>query len=308
MNDFALKVSNVSKLYSKGPKALNGVSLEIKPGEIFGLLGPNGAGKSTLINIISSIVRKDEGTIQVYEHDLDKNPTEIKYDIGLVPQEISFDPFLTVEQTLQFQSGYFGIRDNQSYIEEVLERLSLLDKRDNRTRALSGGMKRRLLIAKALIHKPRLLILDEPTAGVDVELRHNLWNYVVDLNKQGTTVLLTTHYIEEAQNLCNRVAIIDKGEIQALDETQTLIDQLGEEKVFILKLKNKHQQVPAELQKYKVKLIEPGHTLEIIINPDDIEQLFADIQSAKLDIKNFQLSEQKLEDVFLKLTYNRNEN
>lgn len=308
MSEHALKVQNISKKYKDGPQALNKVNLHIKPGEIFGLLGPNGAGKSTLINIISSIARKDEGQVQIYEHDLDQNPTEIKYDIGLVPQEISFDPFLTVEQTLQFQSGYFGIKDNQKYINEILEKLSLVDKRDARTRSLSGGMKRRLLIAKALVHKPRLVILDEPTAGVDVELRHNLWNYVTELNNQGTTVLLTTHYIEEAQNLCERVAIIDQGVIQAMDKTQTLIDKLGEEKILTLQLKNNLEKIPSVLEKYKVKLLADKHSLEICIKSDDTEHVFSDVIKAGLDIKNFQLNEQKLEDVFLKLTYDRNAN
>jgi len=304
--DHALKVENITKRYKNGPLALDDVSLHIKKGEIFGLLGPNGAGKSTLINVISSIVKKDYGKVSVYGKNLDTDPTSVKYSIGLVPQEIAFDPFFTVEQSLKFQSGYFGIKDNSEYIEEVLHKLSLIDKRNTRTRFLSGGMKRRLLVAKALIHKPDLLILDEPTAGVDVELRHNLWDYVIDLNKKGMTILLTTHYIEEAQNLCERVAILHEGKIKAMDKTQKLIEQLSEEKVFTLKLKNKLKEIPEALRKFRSTLLKTADTIEISLEPDNVEELFAALQKAKLDVANFSLEEQKLEDVFLKLTYKQN--
>lgn len=219
----ALEIKDLQKYYASGTHALKGLNLEIKTGEFFALLGPNGSGKSTLINTIAGATKKTSGLVKIAGIDIDHNREETKFLIGVVPQEISIDWFFNVNEALEIQSGYYGIRNNQKYIDEVLEKLGLADKKYSKTRALSGGMKRRLLIAKALIHKPKILILDEPTAGVDVELRRQLWDYMKELNRNGLTILLTTHYIEEAESLCKRTAIINKGKLVALEDTKKLI-------------------------------------------------------------------------------------
>lgn len=307
MSDFAVKISGLTKRYKDGPLALDGVDLEIKKGEFFALLGPNGAGKSTMINIMSGLVKKTHGDVEIFGTNQEDNPTQIKFDIGVVPQEISFDPFLTVQQTLEFQSGYYGLKDNSKYIEEVLVNLNLIDKKDANTRALSGGMKRRLLIAKALIHKPKLLILDEPTAGVDVELRHTLWTYVRKLNEDGLTILLTTHYLEEAEALCKRVAIVDKGNIKAVGKTKSLIEEYSGKKTISLNLKEKLKKIPKELECYQSEILEDGEVLEVTLEPCNTEHVFKAIGDAHIDVTNFSVREQSLEDVFLKLTYEQHE-
>ena len=223
-----LVLQNIKKTYhgKRGNvEALKGITFDIQPGEFFGLLGPNGAGKSTLINILAGSVGKTSGSASVLGIDLDVDPQGLKYLIGVVPQEVAFDPFFTVERTLRFQFGYYNQPVDEVYLDEILVRLSLKDKKDIKPRMLSGGMKRRLMIAKALIHKPKVLILDEPTAGVDVELRHELYGLVRELNKNGTTVILTSHYLEEVELLCERVAIINKGELVALDHKDKLKEQ-----------------------------------------------------------------------------------
>jgi ABC-2 type transport system ATP-binding protein len=219
-----LSIEGLVKQY-KNHRALDGVSLSIQPGEIFGLLGPNGAGKTTLIGMVCGLIHKTAGEILFCEKPL---TTEARVNIGLVPQEINFDPFFTVREALELQLGYYGKPVVQSRIEEVLTALSLYEKRDALTRALSGGMKRRLLIAKALVHQPKLVFLDEPTAGVDVELRRDLWSYVKTLRSQGTTVVLTTHYLEEAESLCDRIGIISKGKLLLVEEKTALMRRLGE--------------------------------------------------------------------------------
>lgn len=229
----ALQVDNVIKTYANGTKALKGLSFNIEEGEFFALLGPNGSGKTTLINIISGPTRISEGGIKIFGQDINEFREETKMNIGVVPQEMSADSFFTVNETLQMQSGYYGIRNNQKHIDDILEKLNLQDKKHTNNRALSGGMKRRVMVARALVHKPKLLILDEPTAGVDVELRHNLWKYMRQLNEEGLTVLLTTHYLEEAEQLCKRTAIIHRGELKALDNTKDLIGERKLEDVFI---------------------------------------------------------------------------
>lgn len=307
MSDFAVEIKDLTKRYKNGPLALDKVDLEIKKGEFFALLGPNGAGKSTMINIISGVVKKTHGDVKIFGNDQEKEPTQIKFDIGVVPQEISFDPFLTVWQTLEFQSGYYGIKNNDEYIEEVLTNLNLIDKKDAGTRQLSGGMKRRLLIAKALIHKPKLLILDEPTAGVDVELRHTLWKYVRKLNKEGLTILLTTHYLEEAETLCERVAIVDQGKIKAVGKTKSLIEEYSGQKTISLHLKDKLKTAPNALDKYKTDILENGEVLEITLDPSNTEHVFKAIGESGIDVTNFTVREQSLEDVFLKLTYEQHE-
>jgi ABC-2 type transport system ATP-binding protein len=213
----ALHIENLVKRYPTGVEALRGVSLDIEPGEFFGLLGPNGAGKSTLIHCSTGLAQPTTGAIEVFGHDAIGNYVEARQAIGLAPQELNLDWFLTVEESLDYHGGYFGMprRERRERVSELLETFSLTAKRDERTRTLSGGMKRRLVLARALMHRPRLLILDEPTAGVDIELRLELWHYVQRINQEGTTILLTTHYLEEAEQLCNKIAFIDQGQIAA---------------------------------------------------------------------------------------------
>ncbi len=228
----ALEVTGLGKRYGDF-RALCDVTLRIEPGEIFALLGPNGAGKTTLIGSVCGMVSKSEGTIRVFGTDLAEDPVGPRFEIGLVPQEVSFDPFFTAREALEIQLGYYGRKKDPARIEEVLRALSLWEKADTIARALSGGMKRRLLIAKALVHKPKLLFLDEPTAGVDVELRRDLWDYVRRLRAEGTTIVLTTHYLEEAEELADRVGIIDRGRLLLVEEKGALIRRLGEKQVEV---------------------------------------------------------------------------
>lgn len=233
MSTPAIQIQNLHKIYKTGTHALNDLSLEIEQGKFFGLLGPNGSGKTTLINILGGPTVKTSGTVKICGMDITEQREETKFLLGVVPQEISFDSFFTVNEVLTIQSGYYGIRNNQAYIDEILEKLNLQHKKYSNTRILSGGMKRRLLVAKALVHKPKVLVLDEPTAGVDVELRHNLWNYMRKLNSEGLTVLLTTHYLEEAEQLCEKIAIINHGKLVALETTKKLTEERTLEEVFI---------------------------------------------------------------------------
>ncbi|HEV7770340.1 MAG TPA: ABC transporter ATP-binding protein [Solirubrobacterales bacterium] len=227
MSEQALHIENLVKRYPTGVEALRGVSLEIEPGEFFGLLGPNGAGKSTLIHCATGLAQPTSGSIRIFGHDATGNYGEARLAVGLAPQELNIDWFLTVEETLDYHAGYFGMpkRERRERTKELLEIFSLTDKRDERTRTLSGGMKRRLILARALMHRPRLLILDEPTAGVDIELRLELWHYVQRINQEGTTILLTTHYLEEADQLCNKIAFINGGEIVAHGTSSELAER-----------------------------------------------------------------------------------
>ena len=218
----AVSINNVVKHFGS-LQALGGVSLEIQPGEFFGLLGPNGAGKTTLISSLAGLVRPDSGTLQVLGHDVFKDFRNARRLLGVVPQELVFDPFFNVRETLRIQSGYFGIRHNDDWIDEILANLDLTNKADVNMRRLSGGMKRRVLVAQALVHKPPVIVLDEPTAGVDVELRQGLWQFVRRLNNEGHTIILTTHYLEEAEALCNRIALMKLGKVLALDTTANLM-------------------------------------------------------------------------------------
>ena len=227
-----LDVENVSKRYGDFV-ALDSVSLHIDEGEIFALLGPNGAGKTTLIGAVCGLVKKSSGTVKLFGVDLDVDPVTPRINVGLVPQEINFDPFFTVRESLEIQLGYYGRPNDPQRIKELLEALQLSSKADSPTRALSGGMKRRLLIGKALVHRPRLVFLDEPTAGVDVELRKDLWKYVRTLRAEGTTVVLTTHYLEEAEELADRVGIIDKGKLRLVEQKTALLDRLGERRLLV---------------------------------------------------------------------------
>jgi len=237
MNKIALSVENLTKIYSKNKKtgvtnkALNNISFEVKQGEVFGLLGPNGAGKTTFLNILAGTVTKTQGLINVWGFDLDLNPRQVRASIGIVPQEINLDAFFSPRKLLELQAGLYGVPKKDRITDIILKMVSLEKQADSYARSLSGGMKRRLLIAKAMVHQPPILVLDEPTAGVDVELRKNLWENVKALNKEGVTIILTTHYLFEAQEMCNRIAIIDKGNLVALDTTQKLLDRIQTKKI-----------------------------------------------------------------------------
>lgn len=301
----ALSVQNVHKTYASGTQALKGLSFDIEQGEFFALLGPNGSGKSTLINIISGPTLKTSGKIKIGGLDIDDHRQETKMKLGVVPQEITFDSFFSVNEVLQLQSGYYGIKNNQAHIDEILEKLDLTDKKHANTRALSGGMKRRLLVAKALVHNPDVLILDEPTAGVDVELRHNLWKYMRELNKAGLTILLTTHYLEEAESLCKRIAIINHGEVVAYDSTKKLIQSMGSKKVLTLNFKEKITTIPNELAAFEPQKV-GTHEIALSFNADDIGEVLKTLAKVKLHISDINLDSQDLEDVFVKLTYQAN--
>ena len=236
MNKYALTVENLTKVYpdSKNKKentALNDLTFQVKQGEVFGLLGPNGAGKTTFLSILGGTVEKTKGKIDVWGFDIDKNPRQVKASIGIVPQEVNLDAFFSPKKLLELQAGLYGVTKKNRITDLILKMVSLEDKANAYSRSLSGGMKRRLLIAKAMVHQPPILILDEPTAGVDVELRNNLWENVKALNKEGVTIILTTHYLFEAQEMCNRIAIINKGNLVALDTTQKLLDIIQTKKI-----------------------------------------------------------------------------
>ena len=237
MNKIALSVENLTKVYSKNKsegvssKALNNLNIEVKQGEVFGLLGPNGAGKTTFLGILAGTVTKTEGKINVWGFDLDQNPRQVRASIGIVPQEINLDAFFSPRKLLELQAGLYGIPQKDRITDIILRMVALEEQADSYARSLSGGMKRRLLIAKAMVHQPPILVLDEPTAGVDVELRKNLWENVKALNKEGVTIILTTHYLFEAQEMCDRIAIIDKGNLVALDTTQKLLDRIQTKKI-----------------------------------------------------------------------------
>ncbi|MDB9796067.1 ABC transporter ATP-binding protein [Pelagibacteraceae bacterium] len=238
MNKIALSVEKLTKVYSKNKlkgsqeKALNALSFEVKQGEIFGLLGPNGAGKTTFLNILAGTVTKTEGKVNVWGFELDLNPRQVRASIGIVPQEVNLDAFFSPRQLLELQAGLYGVPKKNRITDIILKMVSLEKQADSYSRSLSGGMKRRLLIAKAMVHQPPILVLDEPTAGVDVELRKNLWENVKALNKEGVTIILTTHYLFEAQEMCDRIAIIDKGNLVALDTTQKLLDRIQTKKII----------------------------------------------------------------------------
>ena len=232
----ALKIENLTKIYSKNSpkekKALNNLNLEVKEGEIFGLLGPNGAGKTTFLNIIAGTVIKNSGTVNVWGHDLDKNPRQVRSSIGIVPQEVNLDAFFSPRKLLELQAGLYGIAKKDRITDTILKMVSLESQADAYARSLSGGMKRRLLIAKAMVHKPPILVLDEPTAGVDVQLRRNLWSNVKALNKQGVTIILTTHLMYEAEEMCSKIAIINKGNLVKVDTTKNLLDSIKTKKII----------------------------------------------------------------------------
>ncbi len=303
----AIRISNLAKTYAatgKAPekRALDGVSFDVPQGMIFGLLGPNGAGKSTLINILAGMVRKTSGSAEIWGFDIDADHRNAKASIGIVPQEIIFDPFFTPFEVLENQGGLFGVPAAKRRSMELLRAVHLEDKANAYARSLSGGMKRRLMVAKAMVHTPPVLVLDEPTAGVDVELRRQLWDYVRELNKQGVTVVLTTHYLEEAEELCDRIAIIDKGRLIANKPTRELVD-MAREKLIVLTLDGPPPALPPHPA---ISRITPlgDNVIELMYNKDQMNagQVLALVQSAGAGIVDVTTREADLEDVFLQLT------
>lgn len=302
----ALELTNICKTYeatSKTPRkvALSNFNMEVEKGSIFGLLGPNGAGKSTIINILAGTVNKTSGTAKIMGVDIDQDPKLAKRKIGVVPQEIALDTFFTVEEGLEFYAGYFGIRPENRRTKEILKALGLIDKANSSPRQLSGGMKRRFLVAKAMVHSPDVLILDEPTAGVDIELRDQLWSYVKQLNNMGTTIILTTHYLEEAENLCDKIAFINHGNLIKTDTKQNLLSSLLEKELKV-KLTNNISDIPAALKKYDIKICKDNSLLVKYNKKETIlSKILDDIHNSGIEITDIQVNEGNLEDIFREL-------
>ena len=296
----AIVFNKVKKNFGK-LEALKGIDLTIEEGEFFALLGPNGAGKSTLINILAGLAKPSSGSIKVMGYDVIQDYQNARRSLGIVPQELVFDPFFNVREMLRFQAGYFGKgRENDDWIDEVIEGLDLQDKANTNMRMLSGGMKRRALIAQALVHKPPVIVLDEPTAGVDVELRKKLWQFIKKLNQKGLTIVLTTHYLEEAETLCSRVAMMDQGKIVALDKTKNLLKRFSA-KNLNLRLDLKDKKIPASIQKLMKNL--DHHSISFLIEEiAEVEFIISELKKSKIKILDMELINSDLENVFLKLT------
>ncbi len=307
MSEAAIEIRDLVKEYAgskgAGPKlALKGVSFDVPQGSVFGLLGPNGAGKSTLINIMAGLVNKTGGSVKIWGHDIDRDHRNAKLNIGIVPQEIVFDPFFTPFEVLENQGGFYGISKALRRSEELLKAVRLEDKRDAYARTLSGGMKRRLLIAKAMVHSPPILVLDEPTAGVDVELRKQLWELVGELNAEGVTVVLTTHYLEEAEELCEQIAIINHGELIANKPTRELVGMMGE-KIVAVTVDKDIAQLPADPRFHKCEAV-GERLMEITFDKSEMTagQVLAKVQEQGFAIEDVSTREADLEDVFVQLT------
>ncbi|MHB8404969.1 MAG: ABC transporter ATP-binding protein [Gammaproteobacteria bacterium] len=297
----ALSLHNLVKTYKNGTQALKGIDFEVQEGEFSALLGPNGAGKTTAIGIITSLVNKTSGTVKVFDYDIDTEIERAKSCIGLVPQEINFNQFEKISDIVINQAGFYGIprRLAKQRTEKYLKQLSLWDKRDDISRTLSGGMKRRLMIARALVHEPKLLILDEPTAGVDIEVRRSMWMFLKKINKEGITIILTTHYLEEAEDLCRRVAIIDKGRIIEQGRTRDLLAKLHTE-TFVLNLREPLQQVPP-LNGYAVTQVDDT-TLEVAVNKSqDVNMLFGLLSQQHIQVTSMRNKVNRLEELFVRL-------
>ena len=297
----ALSIRQLTKTYGNGFQALSGIDLDVAEGDFFALLGPNGAGKSTTIGILSTLVNKTSGTVNVFGHDLDKNPAQLKRCIGVVPQEFNFNQFEKTFDIVVTQAGYYGIPPKiaKERAEQYLTQLGLWDKRDTPSRSLSGGMKRRLMIARALVHEPRLLILDEPTAGVDIELRRSMWTFLTELNRKGITIILTTHYLEEAEQLCRNIGIIDHGTIVENTSMKQLLGQLHVE-TFLLDLKNDLHTAP-QLLGYPARLID-GHTLEVQVDKSmGITALFTQLAQQNIEVLSLRNKTNRLEELFVSL-------
>jgi ABC-2 type transport system ATP-binding protein len=306
----AIAARGLRKIYrgsgGSGPKeALKGIDLNVPRGSFFGLLGPNGAGKSTFINVLAGLVLKTEGSVSVWGHDIDEEPRRARAAIGVVPQELNLDPFFTPAEVLEFQAGLYGVPKSERRTKELLAALHLSNQSAAYARTLSGGMRRRLLIGKALVHNPPVVILDEPTAGVDIELRHQLWDYMNRLNAQGTTIVLTTHYLEEAEELCDRIAIIDKGEVVACDTTPALVRRI-DEKTLLVTPETPLAGVPQGLEDLRAEL-KPSGALALHYRPSEvgIETMLARVRACGIAIRDLSTIESDLEDIFVQLIRSR---
>tara|TARA_B100001121_G_scaffold307275_1_gene328390 strand:- start:2161 stop:3096 length:936 start_codon:yes stop_codon:yes gene_type:complete len=310
MSNNLIIIQNLSKIYANGFEALKKINLNIKKGEIFAMLGPNGAGKTTLISIICGIVRPSSGIVTVDNLDIIKDYRQTRSRIGLVPQELTLEQFETVFNNVSYSRGLYGKKPNPNYIEKILKDLSLWDKKDFKLRQLSGGMKRRVLIAKALSHEPSILFLDEPTAGVDVELRQDMWTIVENLRKNGVTIILTTHYIEEAEAIADRVGVINQGEIIVVDETKELLKKSGNKKLKI-ELQDKIKEIPKSLAKYNLEIGKDNvlliYSYSLQTKQTGITTLLQDLKEAGLKLKDLKTEQSNLEKVFVSLVKEDNE-
>ncbi len=301
MSDFAIEISDLKKIYKQSPQklALNSINLQIKKGSFFGLLGPNGAGKSTIINILAGLITKTSGKVKIAGIDIDQNQLASKFKIGIVPQELILDPFFNVRETLEIYAGYFGIRKKDRRTDEIIEALGLKDKAKAAPRSLSGGMRRRLLVAKALVHNPEILVLDEPTAGVDVELRSQLWDYVKKLNQSGTTILLTTHYLEEAEELCDEIAVINNGNVITHDSKENLMELLSVKELIISCAEEIRASLTDNFPGITIKLLAKDK-ISITYDPKkiEVEKILQIIWDKKIKAKDISTSQPDLEEIF----------
>ena len=304
MDFMLLEVNELRKTYATGFEALKGISLKVNKGEILALLGPNGAGKTSLISTICGITNPSSGSVFIDGYDISKNFRDARKLVGLVPQDITLEPFEKVANTINFSRGLFGKKKDDALTEKILTKLALWDKRDSRLMELSGGMKRRVLIAKALIHEPRLLFLDEPTASVDVELRQSMWNVVADLKKDGVTIILTTHYIEEAEAIADRVGIINKGELLLVEDKTSLMQKFGQ-KILNIELQKRLNQLPKEFSQENVKLSDDGLTLTYIYDTKQkktgITKLLSNLSNSGINLRDIQTDQSSLEEIFVNL-------
>jgi ABC-2 type transport system ATP-binding protein len=291
----AISFQGIEKTYAGGVRALDGVGFDVEAGEFFGLLGPNGAGKTSLISILAGLARATRGRVSVMGHDVVDDYAAARRSLGIVPQELVFDPFFSVRETLRIQSAYFGVRRNGAWIDELLAGLGLADKADANMRQLSGGMKRRVLVAQALVHRPPVIVLDEPTAGVDVELRQTLWQFIARLNREGHTVLLTTHYLEEAEALCQRIAMLKKGRVVALERTSALLAGAAH---AMLRFKTDHPLPPSLSERARVT----GRVAQVSArDAADVEAVLAELRLAGVPVDDLEIGRADLEDVFLSI-------
>ena len=298
---YALEINQLHKIYDNGFEALKGISLKVEEGDFFALLGPNGAGKSTTLGVVCSLVNKTKGSVKVFGYDLDIDVSKAKCLMGVVPQEFNFNMFEKVQDVVVQQAGYYGIARDEALrrTEQLLRQLSLWDKRHDASRNLSGGMKRRLMIARALVHRPKLLILDEPTAGVDIELRRSMWEFLTRINEQGTTIILTTHYLEEAENLCRNIAIIDQGDIIQNSPMRELLKTINTETI-VLELQKPLAQAP-EVQGYRLLLVNDTY-IEVILNQgQDINSVFVALSAAGIQVTSMRNKTNRLEELFVNL-------
>ena len=300
----ALSISNLKKVYKNGFEALKGIDIEVREGDFFALLGPNGAGKSTAIGIISSLVNKTSGQVRVFGHDLDRDPEAVKSCIGLVPQEFNFNMWEPIGEIVVNQAGFYGIPRKEAWrrAESSLRQLDLWDRRRQMSRILSGGMKRRLMIARALVHRPKLLILDEPTAGVDIEIRRSMWEFMSELNRQGTTIILTTHYLEEAESLCRNIAIINQGRIVEHSRMDQLLHQLHTE-TFVLNLRDELSELP-QLEGFQLNRLD-GQRVEVAVTSEQsINQLFEQLSRHEIGVTSLRNKQNRLEQLFMNMVKN----